>query len=104
MVAVGASEKTASDAIGPCGLRPMRREYMTVGGRPVLPPGPPRANWKISPPSTKKGRRSSKRVSKAVRLITAGSTSTWPKSGLTVASRVRFEPSRYLRSAPARPK
>ena len=33
----------------------------------------------------KNGRRSSKNVSKAPRLTTAGSASTWPKSGLTVA-------------------
>src|ERR1051325_4459721 len=50
----------------------------------------------------KNGRFSGKKVSKAVRFTTAGSTSTCPKSGLKVASRVRFEVSRYLRSAPAR--
>ena len=37
-------------------------------------------------PSMKNGRRSSKKVSNCVRLTTAGSTSTWPKSGLIVAS------------------
>ncbi len=36
-------------------------------------------------PSTKNGRRSEKNVSNAERLTTAGSASTWPKSGLTVA-------------------
>ena len=36
-------------------------------------------------PSTKNGRRSGKNVSKPLRLTTAGSASTWPKSGFTVA-------------------
>ncbi len=51
-------------------------------------------------PSTKKGRFSWKRVSKAVRLTTAGSTSTWPKSGLMVAPRVRLELSPVLQVEP----
>jgi hypothetical protein len=37
-------------------------------------------------PSTKKGRFSAKKVSKAERFTTAGSTSTCPKSGLMVAT------------------
>ena len=48
----------------------------------------------------KNGRRSSKRVSNAVRFTTAGSTSTCPKSGFTVASSVMFDVSRYFRSTP----
>jgi hypothetical protein len=59
-------------------------------------------NPKVPLPSTKKGRCSGKNVSKAERFTTAGSTSTCPKSGLMVASRVTFEVSRYLRSAPTR--
>ncbi len=43
--------------------------------------------------STKNGRRSGKKVSKALRLITAGSASTCPKSGSTVASSVNAAPS-----------
>src|SRR2546430_12550895 len=56
------------------------------------------------PPSMKKGRFSSSFTSKAVRLTNAGSKSTWPKSGFTVASRVRFEVTLYLRSAPTPPR
>src|SRR5438874_657747 len=52
-------------------------------------------------PSTKKGRFSGKNVSNAERLRTAGSTSTWPKSGLNVALSVRFEVTRSRRSSPA---
>jgi hypothetical protein len=44
----------------------------------------------------KKGRRSGKKVSTSLRLTTAGSTSTWPKSGKTVASRVRLPPTAHL--------
>src|SRR2546428_8313390 len=51
-------------------------------------------------PSTKNGRFSLKNVSRSLRFTTAGSTSTWPKSGLTVAFRVRFEPSPIFASAP----
>ena len=36
-----------------------------------------------------------------MRLSTAGSASTWPKSGFTVASSVRLEVIPYFRSAPA---
>ena len=43
------------------------------------------SNRKMPAPSTKNGRRSEKNVSNADRLTTAGSASTWPKSGLTVA-------------------
>src|SRR6476660_6280040 len=53
-------------------------------------------------PSMKNGRFSGKNVSNADRLSTAGSTSTCPKSGLNVASSVRFDVSRSLRSRPAR--
>jgi hypothetical protein len=57
----------------------------------------------LSAPSTKNGRFSSKNVSKAVRFTTAGSTSTCPKSGSTVAFRVRSLVTPYLRSTPAAP-
>jgi hypothetical protein len=56
---------------------------------------------KMPAPSRKKGRRSSKKLSNAVRLSCAGSASTWPKSGLIVASSVRLEDRPYLRSTPA---
>lgn len=49
---------------------------------------------KVPFPSTKKGRRSPKKVSKAPRLSSEGSASTWPKSGLMVALRKMFEASR----------
>src|SRR5206468_12936003 len=52
-------------------------------------------------PSTKNGRFSGKNVSNAERLSTAGSTSTWPKSGLNVALSVRFDVTRSRRSRPA---
>src|SRR5207249_11710195 len=55
---------------------------------------------KIPAPWTKNGRRSWKNDSNAVRLRTAGSASTWPKSGLIVASSVRFGAIPYFRSAP----
>src|SRR5437762_14067705 len=58
----------------------------------------------MSPPSTKNGRRSSSFTSNAVRLTIAGSSSTCPKSGFTVASSVRFELTPYFRSAPMPPK
>ena len=58
------------------------------------------AKLKIPVPSRKKGRCSARNVSKAVRLSCAGSASTWPKSGLTVASSVRLEVSPYFRSPP----
>ena len=51
-------------------------------------------------PSTKNGRRSEKNVSKPLRFTTAGSASTWPKSGLTVAVSVTPGRSAYFRSAP----
>src|SRR5687767_14395640 len=57
-------------------------------------------NEKFPEPSTKNGRRSAKNVSNAPRLTTAGSASTWPKSGLIVPVSVR-PPIRYLRSRPA---
>src|SRR5207249_10297034 len=62
--------------------------------------GPPNPNSRIEEPSTKNGRRSLKKVSRSLRFTTAGSTSTWPKSGLTVALSVRFEPSPIFASAP----
>src|SRR5688572_32594103 len=55
-------------------------------------------------PSRKKGRRSPKNCSKADRLSTDGSASTWPKSGLIAASSVRFEDNPYLTSAPMVPR
>src|SRR5258705_13981106 len=51
-------------------------------------------------PSTKNGRRSLRNVSRSLRFTTAGSTSTWPKSGLTLALSVRFEPRPIFASAP----
>ena len=54
-------------------------------------------------PSTKNGRRSLKNVSNAERLTTAGSASTWPKSGLTVALRVNPGVTAYFMSMPADP-
>jgi hypothetical protein len=54
----------------------------------------------VPAPSRKNGRRSSKNCSKALRLSTAGSASTWPKSGLTVASSVMFEARPIFASAP----
>ena len=51
----------------------------------------------------KKGRRSGKNVSTAVRFTTAGSTSTCPKSGFTVPSRVRLLVRPYFTSAPSDP-
>src|SRR5439155_6074746 len=52
-------------------------------------------------PSTKNGRRSEKNVSKAVRLTTAGSASTCPKSGLIVVVSVRPGATAYFRSTPS---
>ena len=49
----------------------------------------------------KNGRLSWKNVSNAPRLSTAGSASTWPKSGLIVPSSVRLDVTPYLKSAPA---
>src|SRR6202521_248216 len=51
---------------------------------------------------TKKGRFSEKVVSNTERLTTAGSTSTCPKSGLIVASSVRFEVRLTFASPPIR--
>jgi hypothetical protein len=53
-------------------------------------------------PSTKKGRFSSKNVSYWLRFTTAGSTSTCPKSGLMVASRVSVLVSSAFTSPPTR--
>src|SRR6266496_626254 len=46
---------------------------------------------KIPAPCTKNGRCSRKNGSNAVRLSTPGSASTWPKSGLTVASNLTLD-------------
>jgi hypothetical protein len=54
-------------------------------------------------PSTKKGRRSEKNVSKPERLTTAGSASTCPKSGLMVPVSVRPGFNAYFTSTPAEP-
>src|SRR5947199_2524127 len=62
--------------------------------------GPPRPKLKIDAPSMKNGRFSWKNVSASLRFTTAGSTSTWPKSGFTVALRVRLGPSPMRASAP----
>src|SRR3989337_3048046 len=59
-------------------------------------------NEKLPEFDTKNGRFSLNVVSKTERLTTAGSTSTCPKPGLTVASSVRFEVRFTLRSPPAR--
>src|SRR4051812_19646378 len=48
----------------------------------------------------KNGRRSLKNVSNAVRLTTAGSASTWPKSGLTVEVNVNPGVRAYFMSRP----
>ncbi|MSR07071.1 MAG: hypothetical protein EXR93_08410 [Gemmatimonadetes bacterium] len=61
-------------------------------------------NWKMSMPSAKKGRRSEKNDSKADRFTWAGSASTCPKSGFTVADRVRFDVTPYFTSAPKLPR
>src|SRR3990172_3506886 len=61
---------------------------------------PPCPNWNVFEPSTKNGRFSWKKDSTSERLITAGSTSTWPKSGLIVAFNVRLLPNPAWRSAP----
>ena len=58
-------------------------------------------NWKTPEPSTKKGRRSLKKSSKASRFRAAGSASTWPKSGLSVAVSVSAGVTAYFRSTPA---
>src|SRR6187551_2838028 len=58
---------------------------------------------KVPEPSTKNGRRSGKNVSNASRLTTAGSASTWPKSGFAVAVNVRPGVTAYFRSRPAVP-
>ena len=58
---------------------------------------------KLPEPSTKNGRRSLKYVSNALRLTTAGSASTWPKSGFTLAVSVRPGVSAYFRSSPIAP-
>ena len=87
-----------------CGERPMRRVLSMLRletfeqKKQLSPPNP-----KYPAPSTKNGRRSSRNVSNAERFTTAGSTSTWPKSGLTVALRVRLDVSNTRASAPTRP-
>ena len=48
----------------------------------------------------KNGRFSEKNVSNALRFTTAGSASTWPKSGLTVAVRFSAGVTAYFRSTP----
>ena len=79
----------------PCGLRPMRREWNSRA---------PTTCWsKRAPPSTKNGRRSGKKDSNAVRLTTAGSASTCPKSGLAARSSVKFDERPYFRSNPTSP-
>jgi hypothetical protein len=51
-------------------------------------------------PSVKNGRFSWKKLSTSERLTTAGSISTWPKSGFTVALSVSLEPRLVRRSPP----
>src|SRR6188474_385160 len=55
----------------------------------------------VPDPSMKNGRRSWKNVSKAPRFTTAGSASTCPKSGLTVAVSDNAGVTAYFRSSPA---
>src|SRR5256885_8970178 len=79
----------------------MRREYTSPS--PVLQSFTAvqlTLNWNVPAPWTKNGRRSWKNVSNAVRLSTPGSASTWPKSGLIVASSLRLEATRYFKSPP----
>jgi hypothetical protein len=59
---------------------------------------------KMSAPSVKKGRRSLRKVSNALRFTSDGSASTCPKSGLKVASSVRLEVTPYLTSSPTEPR
>jgi hypothetical protein len=81
-VTPGSSRSPAPAAVtGICGVRPIRREKNGFGELAnVYARSWP--NWNALAPSTKKGRRSGKIVSNALRLTTAGSSSTWPKSGL----------------------
>lgn len=67
---------------------------------PQLLFAPPTPKLKIFAPSIKNGLFSTKKVSKSDRLTTAGSTSTCPKSGFTVPSRLRLLPIPILKSAP----
>src|SRR5438270_9445474 len=60
----------------------------------------PESNPNMPEPSTKNGRRSEKKVSNALRLTTAGSASTWPKSGLIVVVSVSPGVSAYFASTP----
>src|SRR6266550_3248438 len=99
----GPSTYPLSGAPGSDSERPMRRLYRKFGPDQLNPQKllwPPYPNSKIDEPSTKNGRLSLKKVSRSLRFTTAGSTSTWPKSGLTVALSVRFEPSPIRASAP----
>jgi hypothetical protein len=84
------------------GSLPMRREKK-YSGAVADSSARSRPKRKRSSPSTKKGRFSSNRVSKSVRLTSAGSASTCPKSGFTVAFRTRPPVTRYLSSKPASP-
>jgi hypothetical protein len=58
---------------------------------------------KTSAPSRKNGRFSSKKVSLPERFTTAGSTSTWLKSGLTAPTSAMPELKPYLTSRPSAP-
>jgi hypothetical protein len=60
-------------------------------------------NRNVPDPSTKKGRRSGKSTSKASRFTTAGSASTWPKSGLAVAVKMSPGVTAYFKSRPTDP-
>src|SRR3954470_19507776 len=101
VVWVGADEYAPSGVSGvPRGVRPMRREQNSPLQLPSL-----QATSKLETPAPrpKNGRRSEKNVSKAERLTTAGSASTWPKSGLTVPVSVRPGFTAYLKSTPSEP-
>jgi hypothetical protein len=82
----------------------MRHVYRKLGLAQLKPQkslAPPDPKSKMLDPSTENGRRSSKKVSTSLRFTTAGSTSTWPKSGFTVPASVRLPSSPTLKSAPA---
>jgi hypothetical protein len=100
VVSWGASMNSKSWPPKPrCGFRPIRRVWVKLYPFDELyvriEPKP-----KMLAPSTKNGRRSGKKVSNALRFTTAGSTSTWPKSGLKVALSVRLLVMPYFTSSP----
>ncbi len=93
VVEEGISTKSDPLSAPPVGVGPIRRLK-----KRLFPPDRGKSNSCRS--STKNGRRSSNRVSNAVRLMTAGSDSTCPKSGLNVAFRLKLPPRLQVRSPP----